>query len=101
MSLIAFRRTAGSRYGDQPECFIPSRSWSWSPGQDATLPHGSWPTLTASSSPEPVLGDQLIEEYARRPQAIPPAGHTPEGLTDRELEVFALVARGLSNAEIA
>jgi DNA-binding NarL/FixJ family response regulator len=44
---------------------------------------------------------QLIEEYVRRPQAVPPAGHTLEGLTERALEVLALVARGLSNAEIA
>jgi DNA-binding NarL/FixJ family response regulator len=49
----------------------------------------------------PSVTRQLIEEYVRRPQAVPAAGHTLDGLTDRELEVLALVARGLSNAEIA
>ena len=49
----------------------------------------------------PSVTRQLIEEYVRRPQAGPSAGHTLDGLTDRELEVLALVARGLSNAEIA
>jgi DNA-binding NarL/FixJ family response regulator len=48
----------------------------------------------------PSVTRQLIEEYVRRRQAVPPAGHTLEGLTDRELEVLALVARGLSNADI-
>ena len=33
----------------------------------------------------PSVTGQLIEEYVRRPQAVPPTGHTLEGLTDREL----------------
>ncbi len=33
--------------------------------------------------------------------AAPGAGHSLDGLTDRGLEVLVLVARGLSNAEIA
>ncbi len=48
----------------------------------------------------PSVTRKLIEEFARR---LPAQTTTlPEGtLTDRELEVLKLVARGLSNAEIA
>jgi DNA-binding NarL/FixJ family response regulator len=49
----------------------------------------------------PSITRRLIHEFA---QAGPPAGPPPPGLdelTTRELEVFKLVARGLSNAEIA
>jgi DNA-binding NarL/FixJ family response regulator len=49
----------------------------------------------------PSITRRLIHEFA---QAGPPAGPPPPGLdelTARELEVFKLVARGLSNAEIA
>ena len=44
---------------------------------------------------------RLIEEFAQRPDPSA-AGLAPvEGLTERELEVLQLVAKGLSNAEIA
>ena len=48
----------------------------------------------------PTVTRHLIEEFVRRPE---PAGAPPrlESLTDRELEVLSLVAKGWSNAEIA
>jgi DNA-binding NarL/FixJ family response regulator len=49
----------------------------------------------------PSITKRLIQEFA---QASPAAAAPPKGLdelTARELEVFKLVARGLSNAEIA
>jgi DNA-binding NarL/FixJ family response regulator len=48
----------------------------------------------------PSVTRRLIREFAK----APPAARPPKGLdelTARELEVFGLVARGLSNAEIA
>jgi DNA-binding NarL/FixJ family response regulator len=48
----------------------------------------------------PTITRRLIEEFAAAPQSTPPPPGLDE-LTPRELEVFRLVARGLSNAEIA
>lgn len=47
----------------------------------------------------PSVTKRLIAEFAARPTRGPVEGL--DGLTDRELEVLRLVARGLSNAEIA
>jgi DNA-binding NarL/FixJ family response regulator len=49
----------------------------------------------------PSVTRHLIEEFVRRPEPGQPAPTTLNGLTDRELEVLALVAKGWSNAEIA
>ena len=49
----------------------------------------------------PSITRRLIEEFSRTRPADTPPPPTVEELTARELEVLRLIARGLSNAEIA
>jgi DNA-binding NarL/FixJ family response regulator len=49
----------------------------------------------------PAVTRRLIAEFARLPQPGQQPAITLDGVTERECEVLALIARGLSNAEIA
>ncbi|MGZ4699890.1 MAG: response regulator [Ilumatobacteraceae bacterium] len=48
----------------------------------------------------PSVTRHLIEQYVQRPSSERPAGKDFERLTEREVEVLRLVARGMSNQEI-
>jgi DNA-binding NarL/FixJ family response regulator len=50
---------------------------------------------------DPAVQHHLIDAIAAAPAAPSPAPALPAGLTPREAEVLALIAEGLSNAEIA
>ena len=50
---------------------------------------------------DPAVTRRVIEAFARMPQAPQEADRAVSGLSPRELEVLALLARGCSNADIA
>jgi DNA-binding NarL/FixJ family response regulator len=66
----------------------------------ADLLHGIRIVAAGDSLLAPSVTRHLIEQYVHRPTTERPPRKELERLTDREVEVLRLVARGLSNQEI-
>lgn len=64
------------------------------------LVHGVRVAAAGEALLAPSVTRRLIEEFTRRRPSAPPS-HQVASLTEREQEVLRLLARGLSNAEIA
>jgi DNA-binding NarL/FixJ family response regulator len=64
------------------------------------LLHGIRVVAAGDSLLSPSVTRHLIEQYVHRPSIERPSGNDFERLTEREVEVLRLVARGLSNQEI-
>ncbi len=64
------------------------------------LVEGIHTVATGDSLLAPTLTKRLIEEHVRRPAPSPGVPDQLAVLTERELEVFGLIARGLSNDQI-
>ena len=67
----------------------------------AELLHGIRVVAEGDALLAPSITRHLIEAYVRRPEPGRPLSPELDSLTDREVEVLTLVARGWSNAEIA
>lgn len=82
------------------------------------LRHGAWGFLLKTTPPEqltaairqvhaghrvfsPSVTDRLVESFVRSPGPVEGTPPVLRSLTDRELDVFDAIARGLSNAEIS
>jgi len=50
---------------------------------------------------DPAVQQHLLDAIATAPSRAAPAARLPDGLTPREAEVLTLIARGMSNSEIA